>query len=298
MPRRIGCLGAVSVFWLALGAACQSQAIVEPTAFSAPRTLPVLVGASATPTPYVAPTAADTFYGAPAAYTRALGKRTQTIRIGVSPDFAARPILPFFGWTLRDDKFAERLFAALTYNHFFRWQEADWAKRSAVTYDDFKRRLEAGEDQSYPAMDTRAGGASAHVAKINPAADMEILLIPRHDGFMTFPGSAKDPGLSVKNTIHADGAVTLRVPLTYAQTLTYKPGAAEIQDLARTGLILALIELSIPPDAIAHNDLPAIRAWYETQPEPDLHAYQYAYLKKILTDEKDKSILWLRDVKP
>jgi hypothetical protein len=199
---------------------------------------------------------------------------------------------------LREEKFADRLFEAVTYNHFFRWQETDWAARSLVKYDDFKKRLAAGEDLSYPAMDTRSGGAGAHVEKINPAADVDILLIPRHDGFVTFPGSPTDPGLSIKNTIRADGSVIVRAPLTYGQTITYKPGDAEIQDLARTSLILALMELGIPADSVAKNDLKSIRVWWETFPEQDLHTYQYEYLKKLLTADDGGSILQLLDLTP
>lgn len=251
-----------------------------------------------TATPAVLPTAIDTFYNAPSSYSRRLGSGTQTIRLGVSPDFANRPLLPFYGLSLTDEKFTDRLFDAITYNHFFRWQEADWANRSATKFDDFKQRLEAGDDLSYPAMDTRNGDAGAHEAKVNPAANVDILLIPRHDGFVTFPGSQSDPGLSIKNTINDDGSLIVRVPLVYAQVITYKAGDVELQDLARTAVLLALMELGIPPQAIAENNLPAIRAWYETQPEADLHAYQYAYLKKLLTDENEKSVLRLWDVKP
>lgn len=147
-------------------------------------------------------------------------------------------------------------------------------------------------------MDTRNGGANAHVEKINPAANIDILLIPRHDGFVTFPGSPTDPGLSIKNTINADGSLIVRVPLVYAQIISYKAGDVEIQNITRTAILIALLELGIPPDSIAHNDLQAIRAWYETQPEKDLHAYQYAYLKKLLTNENDESILKLIDVGP
>jgi hypothetical protein len=260
-----------------------------PASLPAPATLP---------TPATMPTAVDTFYNAPATYTRQLGNRTQTVRLGVSADFATRPILPFFGLSLTDTKFAEPFFEAITYNHFFRWQEADWAVRSAVAYDDFKRRLSAGEDLSYPAMDTSAGAAGAHVAGVNPAADMDILLIPRHDGFVTFPGSPSDPGLSIKTTIHPDGSLVVRAPLVYAQVITYKKGDAEIQELARAAIILALMELGIPTQAIASNDLKAISAWWETQPEKDLHRYQYSYLAKLLTDGQDKSILHLWDEQP
>lgn len=268
-----------------------------PTAVPAETPI-VLGGPIATPGSYAAPTAIDAYHDAPASYARTLGKRTQTIRLGISPDFAARPVLPFFGLTLRDEKFTERLFEAITYNHFFRWQEADWQTRSLIKYDDFKKRLAAGEDLRYAAMDTRNGGAGAHVEKIDPAANMDILFIPRHDGFVTFPGSPSDPGLSIKNTIHADGSLTVRVPLTYGQLITMKPGDTEIQDLARTALVLALMELGIPSDAITKNDLKSIAVWWETFPEKDLHTYQYEYLKKLLTDENDASILWLKDVKP
>lgn len=265
---------------------------------SPPRTPLVFVGATPTPTVYVAPTAVDTFYGAPASYSRRIGPRTQTIRLGVSPDFATRPLMPFFGLALRDAKFVDRLYEAITYNHFFRWQEADWANRSSVLYDDFKKRLADGGDVRYPAMDTRNGGAGAHIEQVDPAANMDILFIPRHDGFVTFPGSPSDPGLSIKNTINADGSLTVRVPLTYAQVIALKPGDAQIQDLARTALILALMELGIPADAITNNDLKSINAWWETIPEKGLHQYQYAYLKQLLTDENDSSILQLIDVKP
>ena len=278
--------------------ACASAPPQPTPTLPPPRTPIVLAVPSPTATVYAAPTAIDTFYGTPASYSRQLGAHTQTIRLGVSPDFAARPVLPFYGWGLRNEKFAARLFEAITYNHFFRWQEADWAARSGVKYDDFKKRLEAGEDLSYPAMDTRSGGAGAHLENISPAADMDILLIPRHDGFVTFPGSPTDPGLSVKNTINADGSLTVRVPLTYAQTITYKAGDAAIQDLARTSLILALMELGIPADAIAKNDLKAIASWWETVPEKDLHTYQYEYLKKLLTADDGFSILQVQDVKP
>lgn len=253
---------------------------------------------SSTPTLVVVPTAIDTFYEKPSSYSRQLGSRTQTIRLGVSPDFAARPILPFYGLSLTDPKFADRLFEAVTYNHFFRWQEADWKNRSVVRYDEFKQRLAAGEDLSYPAMDTRAGGANAHVEKVNPAGDVDILMIPRHDGFVTFPGSPTDPGLSIRNTIKADGSVTIRPPLVYAQVITLKAGDHEIQDITRTAVILAIMELGIPSDAISNNDLKAIQTWYDTLPEKDLHAYQYEYLKKLLTDESGKPILHLWDTKP
>jgi hypothetical protein len=263
-----------------------------------PRTPVVFIAPTPTPTLQVMPTAVDTFYGAPASYARQLGKRTQTIRLGVSPDFATRPILPLYGLSLRDEKFVSNLFEAITYNHFFRWQEADWAKRAPVLYDDFKQRLAAGDDMTYPAMDTRNGGVGAHVEKIDPGADLNILFIPRHDGFVTFPGSPTDPGLSIKNTINPDGSLVVRVPLTYAQLITYKPGDVEIQNLARTALIIALMELGIPSDAIAKNDLQAINGWWETFPEKELHQYQYAYLKKLLTDDNGVPVLHLWDEKP
>lgn len=265
-----------------------------------PTPTPVLVPTivPSTPTPVVLPTAIDTFFGEPAVYSHTVGNRTQTIRLGVSPDFATRPVLPFYALTLSDPKFANRLLEAVSYNHFFRWQESDWANRSSVLYDDFKKRVAAGEDMSYPAMDTRAGGAGAHVAKVNPAADMDILMIPRHDGFVTFPGSQSDPGLSVKNKINADGSVTVHVPLVYAQVISYKAGDPAIQNLARTAIVLALMEMGIPSDAIEKKDLPAIATWWETQPEKDLHRFQYSYLQKLLTEpEGDKSILYLVDVK-
>ncbi len=269
---------------------CASQ--VPPTVAPVPTAIP------STPTVVAIPTSTDIFYNAPSSYSRQLGNHTQTIRLGVSPDFAARPILPFYGLSLRDEKFVANLFEAITYNHFFRWQEADWSARANIKYDDFKQRLAAGEDLSYPAMDTRDGGANAHLEKINPAADIEILMIPHHDGLVTFPGSPTDPGLSIKNTINADGSVKIRVPLVYSQVITYKPGDVEIQNIARTSILLGLMQLGIPPDAIAHGDLKAIKAWYETQPEKDLHSYQYEYLKKLLTDENDESVLKLWDVKP
>jgi hypothetical protein len=250
---------------------------------------------NSTSTPAALPTAIDTFYNGPSAYTRQLANRTQAIRLGVSPDFAARPVLPFYGLSLTDPKFAANLFEVITYNHFFRWQEADWAARSPVKYDEFKQRLAGGEDLSYLAMDTRAGGAGAHVARVNPAADLDILLIPRHDGFVTFPGSQSDPGLSIKTTIRADGSVVVRAPLVYAQLIAYKKGDAEIQDIARTSIILALMELGIPPEAIEKNDLKAINAWWETVPEQDLHRYQYSYLRELLTDDQDRSIFHLWD---
>lgn len=264
-----------------------------------PVPMPVPTVDNSTPTPAVLPTAIDSFAGTPATYAHPVGNRTQTIRLGVSPDFATRPVLPFFGLALSDPKFADRLIEAVTYNHFFRWQEADWAKRSPIAYDEFKKRVAAGEDMSYPAMDTRNGGTDAHAAMVNPAADMDILMIPRHDGFVTFPGSPTDPGLSIKNTINEDGSVTVRVPLVYAQVITYKAGDAEIQNIARTAIILALMELGIPADAIEQRDLHAIATWWETQPEKDLHRYQYSYLAKLLTEpDADKSILQLMDVKP
>lgn len=258
-----------------------------------PAPIPTIETNTRAPTPF--PTSIDTFYNAPASYTRDLGKRTQTIQLGVSPDFAARPVLPFYGLSLSDEKFAERLFEAITYNHFFRWQEADWAKRSNVRYDDFTQRLAAGEDLSYPVMDTSTGGEHAQIQKVNPAADMNILMIPRHDGFVTFPGSATDPGLSIKNTIHADGSITVRVPLVYAQVISYKKGNPQIQDIARTSILLALMELGIPPHIITANDLKAINTWWQTQPEKNLHQYQYEYLKKLLSDQDGKSILRLWD---
>lgn len=284
---RIKMVFAVVLVWMMVGCA------------ASPTPTPMPIAPTATPTPVVLPTAIDSFYNAPAMYSHKLGDKTQTIRLGVSPDFATRPVLPFFGLALTDAKFADRLMEAVAYNHFFRWQEADWSKRSAVAYDDFKKRVAAGEDMSYPAMDTRAGGAGAHVAMVNPAADMEILMIPRHDGFVTFPGSQTDPGLSIKNKINADGSVTVHVPLVYAQVITYKAGDAAIQDLARTAIVLALMELGIPAEAVEKNDLHAIATWWETQPEKDLHRFQYSYLQKLLTEpDADKSILQLMDVKP
>ncbi len=294
VKARVIILAMKFLLMLAIVLLCVSCASATPTPLPPP--LPTTV--SPTATPFVFPTAIDIFYNAPSAYSRQIGNRTQTIRLGVSPDFATRPVLPFYGLSLTDEKFAERLFEAITYNHFFRWQEVDWATRSQVKYDDFKTRLAAGEDLSYPAMDTRAGGANAHIEKINPIADMDILLIPRHDGFVTFPGSQSDPGLSIKNTINADGSVTVRVPLVYAQTISFQAGSAGLQDIARTAVLLALMELGIPSDAIAKNDLKAIQTWYGTFPEKDLHQYQYAYLKKLLTDENEQSILKLWDVKP
>lgn len=284
---------------MVVAAGCANAAVTPAPTAPPPRTPLVLLQPTATPTLGVMPTAVDTFYGAPASYSRQLGSRMQTIRLGVSPDFAARPILPFYGLALHDEKFADRLFEAITYNHFFRWQEANWKARSSVKYDDFKKRLAAGDDLSYPAMDTRSGGSGAHVEKINPAADLEILFIPRHDGFVTFPGSPTDPGLSIKNTINADGSVRVHVPLTYAQTISYKPGDKAIQDLARTAMIIALIGLSTPPDAIARNDLHAISTWWESFPDDQLHRYEYSFLTKLLTEpDRDISILQLQDVQP
>lgn len=270
--------------------------ILGCSAAATPTPLPTIE--SSTPTPFAIPTSSDTAYNGPAVYSRQLGNRTQTIRLGVSADFATRPILPFYGLALADEKFKDRLFEVISYNHFFRWQEADWGGRKNVKYDDFKAKLAAGDDLSYPAMDTRTGGTNAHIEKINPAADLEILLIPHHDGFVTFPGSQSDPGLSIKNTIHADGSVTVRAPLVYGQVINFKQGDAGIQDIARTSILLALMELGIPSDAILNNDVKAINTWWQTQPEPNLHPYQYEYLKKLLTDEKDISILRLMDEKP
>lgn len=244
------------------------------------------------------PTAVDTFYGSPAAYSRQIGNRTQTVRLGISPDFAARPVLPFYGLSLTDAKFADRLFEAITYNHFFRWQEAEWTTRSLIKYDDFKARLEAGEDMSYPSMDTRSGGADAHVAQVNPLADLDIMLIPRHDGFVTFPGSQSDPGLSIKQTINPDGSLIVRAPLVYAQVIALKQGDPRLQELTRTAIILALMQVGIPTDAIANNDLKAINVWWETLPEKELHRFQYSYLQKLLTDDTENSILRLWDEKP
>ena len=244
------------------------------------------------------PTAIDTFYESPATYSRQIGNRTQTIRLGISPDFATRPVLPFYALSLTDPKLAERLFEAVTYNHFFRWQEADWSTRSLVKYDEFKTRLTSGEDMSYPSMDTRSGSTGAHIAQVNPLADLDIMLIPRHDGFVTFPGSQSDPGLSIKQTINPDGSLIVRAPLVYAQLIPFKQGDQRIQDLAQTAIILALLQVGIPTDAIAQNDLHAINVWWETLPEKDLHRFQYSYLQKLLTDDTEKSILRLWDEKP
>ena len=282
-----------------IAAGCTATTVTPAPTIAPPQTPLVLLQPTPTPTLSVMPTAVDTFYGSPSVYTRQIGERTQTIRLGVSADFGTRPLLPIYGLVVRDGKYVDRLFEALTYNHFFRWQEADWVARSGVLYDDFKKRLVAGEDLTYPAMDTRGGLDGAHVEKINPAADADILFIPRHDGFVTFPGSPTDPGLSIKNTINADGSMTVRVPLTYAQLITLKPGDPQIQELARTALILALMELSIPSDAIAKNDLHAIAQWWETFPEKDLHRYEYSYLTKLLTaPDADIPILYLQDQKP
>jgi len=259
---------------------------------------PLLTVEPPPPTPVAIPTSSDVAYNEPVSYSRKLGDQTQRIQLGVSSDFATRPILPFFGLSLTDEKFADRLFQVITYNHFFRWQEADWGKRAAVKYDDFKARLASGEDLSYPAMDTRTGGANAHIEKINPAADLEILLIPHHDGFVTFPGSESDPGLSIKNTINPDGSITVRAPLVYSQVITFNPGDAGIQDIARTAILLALMETGIPSEAILNNDVKAINTWWQTKPEADLHTYQYEYLKKLLTDDQGKSILRVWDEKP
>jgi hypothetical protein len=262
-----------------------------PTPLTAPTVRP-------TSTPEALPTAIDTFYDAPTTFSRSLGDKTQTIRLGVSPDFASRPVLPFYGLSLTDEAFADRLFDAVTYNHFFRWQEADWTTRSKVSYDEFKQRLASGEDLSYSAMDTANGKTNPHVANVNPAADLDILFIPRHDGFVTFPGSQSDPGLSIKNTVREDGSLVVRVPLVYAQVIMLQKGDAKIQELARTAVILALMQLGIPTDIIAKNDLKALATWWDTQPEEDLHRYQYAYLQEILTDDNDKPILHLWDEKP
>lgn len=263
-----------------------------------PTSAPVPTRVNATLTPPVMPTAIDTFYQSPATYSRQLGGRTQTIRLGVSPDFATRPVLPFYGLSLADPKYADRLFEAVTYNHFFRWQEADWAARSSTKYDDFKARLEAGEELRYPSMDTRSGGAGAHTGQVNPLADLDIMLIPRHDGFITFPGSSADPGLSVKQTINPDGSLVVRAPLVYSQVIALKQGDPKLQELARTAIILALMEVGIPTKAIVNNDLKAINTWWETMPEQDLHRFQYSYLQKLLTDDAEKSILRLWDEKP
>lgn len=275
---------------LTLAAACST-----PTPTPTPSPLPTL---AATPTHQPLPTAIDSFYGTPASYTRSLGKGTQTVRLGISPDFATRPILPLYALGLSDKKYVERFFEALTRNHFFRWQEADWQNRSTVTFDEFAKRLAAGEDLSYPAMDTRNGGAGAHVAKVNPAADMDILLIPRHDGFVTFPGSPTDPGLSVKNTINDDGSQTVRVPVVYAQIFTYSKGAPEIQDIVRNSIVIALMELGIPPRQITENDLKGINTWWEEQPKENAHRIQYALLRELLNDELDKPIIRVWDEPP
>lgn len=268
------------------------------TSAPAPAPTPSSTIDNAAPTPAVMPTAVDTFYESPAAYSRHIGDRTQTVRLGISPDFATRPVLPFYGLSLTDPKFADRLFEAVTYNHFFRWQEADWTARSLTKYDDFKARLVAGEDLSYPSMDTHSGGAGAKVAQVNPLADLDILLIPRHDGFVTFPGSSSDPGLSIKQTINPDGSLIVRAPLVYAQVIALQKGDARIQELARTSIILALMQAGIPTDAIANNDLKAINAWWETLPEKNLHRFQYSYLQKLLTDDDGNSILRLWADKP
>jgi hypothetical protein len=266
----------------------------------APTTTPTLPPPTirSTATPEVLPTAIDAFSGTPTSFTRKLGERTQTIRLGVSPDFANRPVLPFYGLSLTDVSFADRLFEAVTYNHFFRWQEADWAARSQVSFHQFKERMSAGEDMSYPAMDTGNGKTNPRVALINPAGDLDILFIPRHDGFVTFPGSQSDPGLSIKNTIKDNGSLIVRVPLVYAQVIMLKQGDAKIQELASTAVILALMQLGIPTDIVAKNDLKALATWWDTQPEQDLHRYQYAYLQELLSDENDNPILRLWDVKP
>lgn len=267
------------------------------TAPATPLPVPSPTVDNSTLTPAVLATAIDTFYQSPATYSRQIGDRTQTIRLGVSPDFAMRPVLPFYGLSLTDPKYADSLFEAVTYNHFFRWQEADWPTRSKIKYDDFKARLVSGENMSYPSMDTRSGGTDAHVAQVNPLADLDIMLIPRHDGFVTFPGSQSDPGLSIKQTINPDGSLIVRAPLVYAQLIPFQKGDARIQELARTAIILALMEVGIPTDAIDENDLKAINVWWETLPEKDLHRFQYSYLRKLLTDDAEKSILQLWDEK-
>ncbi len=283
-PALVGLL-VLSVISLAV--ACSTP---SPTPLSA---------ATPTPTRAVLPTAIDTFYGTPATYVRQLGTTTQTVRLGISPDFVNRPILPFFGMALADPKLADQLFDALTWNHFFRWQEADWANRSNVLYDEFVERLEKGEDLSYPAMDTRNGGEGAHIAQVNPRGDLNILLIPHHDGFVTFPGSPTDPGLSIKNTIEPDGSLTVRVPVVYAQIFTYQKGAPEIQDIVNSSVILALMELGIPPDKITSNDLHGISTWWESQPRPDWHRTQYDVLRKLLTEETTgKPIIRVQDQAP
>jgi hypothetical protein len=221
------------------------------------------------------------------------------VRLGISPDFATRPILPFFGLSLADPKFADQLFEAISRNHFYRWQEADWEQRALVQYENFSQRLEKGDDLTYPAVDTREGGNGAHLEKINPAANLDILLIPRHDGFITFPGGPTDPGLSIKNTINADGSLTVRVPVVYAQLITYKAGDAEIQTIVRNSVIIALMELGIPAEAIAKNDLKAINDWWETKPDKNLHSAQYTRLQKLLTDAAtQKPILKVWDEAP
>lgn len=277
---------------LALSLAVIACGTTPPTA--TPTTAP-----DATPTRYVFPTAVDTFYGDAPTYSRRLGKRTQTIRLGVSPDFATRPVLPLYGLALADPKFADRLFEAVTRNHFYRWQEAEWATRALISYEDFSRELTAGADLSYPAMDTSNGGTGAHTALVNPAGNLDLLLIPRHDGFVTFEAGPTDPGLSIKNTIQPDGSVTVRVPIVYAQLISYKPGDAQTQVIVSNSIVIALMELGIPADAIANNNLPAINTWWESSPDKDLHRAQYTRLQKLLTDDAtQKPILQVLDQKP
>lgn len=298
--RRLGDAARVIPFGIlvtALGLTLAGCATTAPT--PTPPTAAPVATAAATPTAAVMPTAIDSFYGTPASYSRPLGNNRQTITLGVSPDFASRPILPFYGLALSDPKFADPLFETITRNHYYRWQEIDWQKRALVSYQEFVQQLQSGQDLSYPVMDTSNGGAGAHVANVNPAANVNILLIPRHDGFVTFPGGPTDPGLSVKNTVNADGSITVRVPIVYAQVITYKAGAPEIQDIVRNSVLLALMELGIPPDAIATNNLRAINDWWETLPEKNVHRTQYTRLQKLLTDPAtNKSILYVMDRKP
>jgi hypothetical protein len=230
------------------------------------------------------PTANDQFYGSPALYERELGGIRQVVKLGVSPDFAGRPVLPFYGLGLQRPELASALFEAVTRNHYYRWQESDWAARGQVPFEDFERRLGQGENMSYAATDTRSGARGAHPAIINPAAGVEILLIPRHEGFITFPAGPTDPGLSIKNTISSDGSVRIRVPLVYAQIVPYSKGDAEIQEIVTTSIIIALMELGIPHSAIENNSVAEIAQWWETSPDADAHRRQYTELKGLLTD--------------
>jgi hypothetical protein len=147
---------------------------------------------------------------------------------------------------------ADRLIEATTLNHFYRWQEQDFAQRSGVTFEDFKRRLGAGEDMSYTAVDTSRGRSGAVEKRVNPAMPFTIELMPYARGFIVDPGNTNGPAFSIDTTINDDGSVVLRVPFSSKQLNIPdgQKGGADVETPATSDIITCLVDMGIPKSFI------------------------------------------------